>query len=131
VDPFAFILNFLNQFWIASRFVCSFCETMAGSFSMATTEEIKVTNNLINSGQNIKIRHWAEQKSSKNHPVLCDHIIFPFPFGNTGIPTTDHVAIVLGSPPPKPQAGKSLTGSPSSLFLLFYTWRPCPLFAQH
>jgi hypothetical protein len=28
---------FLNQFWIASRLVCSLCEAMAGSLSMATT----------------------------------------------------------------------------------------------
>jgi hypothetical protein len=33
----AFILHFLNQFWIASRLVCSFCEAMAGSLSVAST----------------------------------------------------------------------------------------------
>jgi hypothetical protein len=37
LDPFAFILHFLNQFWIASRLVCSLYEAMAGSLSMATT----------------------------------------------------------------------------------------------
>jgi hypothetical protein len=37
LHPLAFILHFLNQFWIASRFVCSFCETMAGSLSVAST----------------------------------------------------------------------------------------------
>jgi hypothetical protein len=33
----AFILHFLNQFWIASRLVCSFCEAMAGPPSVAST----------------------------------------------------------------------------------------------
>jgi hypothetical protein len=28
---------FLNQFWIASMSVCSFCKAMAGSLSMATS----------------------------------------------------------------------------------------------
>jgi hypothetical protein len=36
LDPLAFILHFLNQFWTASRSVCSFCEAMAGSLSTAT-----------------------------------------------------------------------------------------------
>jgi hypothetical protein len=35
-DSLPFILHFLNQFWIASRSVCSFCEAMAGSLSVAT-----------------------------------------------------------------------------------------------
>jgi hypothetical protein len=26
----------LNQFWVANRLICSFCEAMAGSLSMAT-----------------------------------------------------------------------------------------------
>jgi hypothetical protein len=33
----AFILHFLNQFWIASRLVCSLCAAMARSLSVATT----------------------------------------------------------------------------------------------
>jgi hypothetical protein len=37
LDSLAFILHFLNQSWIASRSVCSFCEAMAGLLSMATT----------------------------------------------------------------------------------------------
>jgi hypothetical protein len=38
LDVMAFILHFLNQFWISSsRLVCSFCEAMAGSLSVATT----------------------------------------------------------------------------------------------
>jgi hypothetical protein len=37
LDSLAFILHFLNQFWIASRSVCSFCEAMAGSLSLATS----------------------------------------------------------------------------------------------
>jgi hypothetical protein len=32
-----FILHFLNQFWIASRLVCSLCEAMARSLSVAIT----------------------------------------------------------------------------------------------
>jgi hypothetical protein len=37
LDSLAFILHFLNQSWIASRSVCSSCEAMAGSLSVATT----------------------------------------------------------------------------------------------
>jgi hypothetical protein len=37
LDSMNFILHLLNQFWVASRSVCSFCEAMAGSLSMATT----------------------------------------------------------------------------------------------
>jgi hypothetical protein len=40
VDPLgsvSFILNFLNQFWITSRLVCSLSEAMTGSLSMAST----------------------------------------------------------------------------------------------
>jgi hypothetical protein len=37
LDPLAFILHILNQFWIASRLVCSFYEAMAGSLSVANT----------------------------------------------------------------------------------------------
>jgi hypothetical protein len=47
LDPLAYILHFLNHLWNAARLVFSFCEAMAGSLSVATTEEIKVTNNLI------------------------------------------------------------------------------------
>jgi hypothetical protein len=36
-DPLTFILHSLNQFWIASSFVCSLCEAMAASLSMAST----------------------------------------------------------------------------------------------
>jgi hypothetical protein len=37
LDPLPLILNFLNQFCIASRLVCSLCEAMAGSLTVATT----------------------------------------------------------------------------------------------
>jgi hypothetical protein len=37
VTELAFILNFLNQFWIASSFLCSLCEAITGSLSVATT----------------------------------------------------------------------------------------------
>jgi hypothetical protein len=37
LDSLAFIRLFLNQFWITSRSVYSFCDAMAGSLSMATT----------------------------------------------------------------------------------------------
>jgi hypothetical protein len=36
LHPLAFILNFLNQCWIASRLVYSFCEAMSGSLSVAS-----------------------------------------------------------------------------------------------
>jgi hypothetical protein len=37
MDPLASVLHFLNQFWIAARLVCSFCEAMAGTLSVAST----------------------------------------------------------------------------------------------
>jgi hypothetical protein len=33
----SFYSPILNQFWIAARFVCSFCEAMVGSLSVAST----------------------------------------------------------------------------------------------
>jgi hypothetical protein len=38
LHPLAFILHFLNQFWIASRLVCSFCEAMAGTLSVVSAK---------------------------------------------------------------------------------------------
>jgi hypothetical protein len=37
LDSLAFILHFFNQFWIASGLMCSFCEAMPGSLSVANT----------------------------------------------------------------------------------------------
>jgi hypothetical protein len=37
LDPLAFILHFLSQFWFAARLVCNFCEAMAGLLSVAST----------------------------------------------------------------------------------------------
>jgi hypothetical protein len=37
LDPLAFILHFLNQFWIESSLVCGLCQAMAGSLSVGTT----------------------------------------------------------------------------------------------
>jgi hypothetical protein len=47
----AFILYFLNQSWIASRSVYSFCEAMAGSLSMATTAVSSAKFAVVNSGE--------------------------------------------------------------------------------
>jgi hypothetical protein len=43
LHPLAFILHILNQFWIASRLVCSFCEAMAGLQS--------ITSNVVSSAK--------------------------------------------------------------------------------
>jgi hypothetical protein len=40
MDPLASIFLFLNQVWIPARFVCSFCEAMAGSLSVASTAQL-------------------------------------------------------------------------------------------
>jgi hypothetical protein len=40
LDPLAFVLHFLNQFWIASRLVCSFCRAVAGSLSVDTRSAV-------------------------------------------------------------------------------------------
>jgi hypothetical protein len=51
LDSLAFILHYLNQFWIASRSVCSFCEAMAGSVSMATTAVSSAKVAMVDSGE--------------------------------------------------------------------------------
>jgi hypothetical protein len=51
LNPLAFILHFLNQFWIASRLVCSFCEAMARSLSVATTAASSAEAAVVNSGE--------------------------------------------------------------------------------
>jgi hypothetical protein len=51
LDPLAFILHFLNQFWIASRSVCSLCEAMAGSLPVATTAVSSVKAAVVDSGE--------------------------------------------------------------------------------
>jgi hypothetical protein len=51
LDSFAFILHFLNQFWIASRSICSFCEAMTGSLSMVTTAVSSAKVAVLDSGE--------------------------------------------------------------------------------
>jgi hypothetical protein len=51
LDSLAFILHFLNQSWIASRSVCSFCDAMAGSLSMATTAVSSANVAVVDSGE--------------------------------------------------------------------------------
>jgi hypothetical protein len=51
LDSLAFILHFLNQSWIASRSVCNFCETMAGSLSTATTAVSSAKDAVVDSGE--------------------------------------------------------------------------------
>jgi hypothetical protein len=41
LDPLAFILHFLNLFWIASRLVCSFCDAI---WDCTLTEDLPGTN---------------------------------------------------------------------------------------
>jgi hypothetical protein len=50
-DLLAFILHFLNQSWIASRLVCSLCESKAGSLSMASTAVWTAKVAVVESGQ--------------------------------------------------------------------------------
>jgi hypothetical protein len=51
LDLLACILHFLNQFWIASRSVFSFCKAMAGSLSMATTALSSAKVAVVDSGE--------------------------------------------------------------------------------
>jgi hypothetical protein len=51
LDPLAFILHFLNQYWIAVRLVCSFCEAMAGTLSKASTAVFSVKVSVVYSGE--------------------------------------------------------------------------------
>jgi hypothetical protein len=47
----SFYSSFLNQIWIAARLVCSFCEAMAGSMSMASTAVSSAKVAVIDSGE--------------------------------------------------------------------------------
>jgi hypothetical protein len=51
VHQLTFIHHFLNQFWIASRLVCSFCEAIAGSLSVASTAVSSAKFALVDSGE--------------------------------------------------------------------------------
>jgi hypothetical protein len=51
LDPLASILHFLNHFWIASRLVCSFCDAIAGSLSVASTAVSPAEVAVIDSGE--------------------------------------------------------------------------------
>jgi hypothetical protein len=63
LDSLAFILHFLNQIWIASRLVCSFCEAMAGSLSMTTTAVLSAKVGVVDSGE---VGRCAVYSSYKN-----------------------------------------------------------------
>jgi hypothetical protein len=51
LGSFVFILHFLNQFCVASRSVCSLCEAMAGSLSVATTATSSAKVAVVDSGE--------------------------------------------------------------------------------
>jgi hypothetical protein len=51
LDSFAFILHVSNKSWIASRSVCSFCEAMAGSLSIATIAVSSAKVAVVDSGE--------------------------------------------------------------------------------
>jgi hypothetical protein len=56
----AFILHFLNQFWIENRLVCSFCEAIAGSLSVASTAVSSANVAVVDSGE-----EWMEHSICK------------------------------------------------------------------
>jgi hypothetical protein len=51
LDPLAFILHFLNQFWIASRLVCSLYDAMAGSLLVAGAAVSSAKIAVVDSGE--------------------------------------------------------------------------------
>jgi hypothetical protein len=51
LDPLAFILHILNQFWASSRLVCSLCDAMVGSLSVASTAVSLAKVAVIDSGE--------------------------------------------------------------------------------
>jgi hypothetical protein len=54
VDRLGFVgfhFRYLNKFWIASRSVCSFCEAMAESLSLATTAVSSAKVAVVDSGE--------------------------------------------------------------------------------
>jgi hypothetical protein len=50
-DALALILHFLNQYWIAARLVCSFCDAMSGSLSVASTAASSAKIVVVDSGK--------------------------------------------------------------------------------
>jgi hypothetical protein len=51
LDPLAFILHLLNQFWIAVMFVCSSYEAVAGSLSVASSAVSSTKVTVVDSGE--------------------------------------------------------------------------------
>jgi hypothetical protein len=51
LDSLACTLHSLNQSWTASRSVCSFCEAMVGSLSIATTAVSSTKVAVVDSGE--------------------------------------------------------------------------------
>jgi hypothetical protein len=53
LDSLAFVLHFLNYeyFWITPRLVCSFCEAMAVSLSVASTAVSSAKVAVVDSGE--------------------------------------------------------------------------------
>jgi hypothetical protein len=64
---------FLNQFWIASRSVCSFCEAMAGSSSMVTTAVSSAKVAVVDSGEVVRSAVYSRYNNNPSTlPALTE-----------------------------------------------------------
>jgi hypothetical protein len=75
LNPLAFTLHSYNHFWIVARLVCSFCEAMAGSLSVASTAVSLAKVAMVDSGV---VGKFAVYNSYNSGPVghclgLCLH----------------------------------------------------------
>jgi hypothetical protein len=64
----ASILHFLNKFWIASRLICSFCEAMTGSLSVANTAVSSAKVAVVDSGEIVRSAVYSNYNSGPRTP---------------------------------------------------------------
>jgi hypothetical protein len=69
LDPLAFILHIhcLNKFWISAKLVCSFCEAMAGSLSVASTSGSSAKVAMVDSGEIGRFVVFSRYSSGLGH----------------------------------------------------------------
>jgi hypothetical protein len=72
IGPLAFVLNFLNHFCIASRLVCSSCEAIAGSLSVANTAVSSANVAIIDS---VEVCRSAGLQCIARVPVAPEHCL--------------------------------------------------------
>jgi hypothetical protein len=70
----SFISPFLNQFWISARLVCTFCEAMAGSLSVASTAVSLAKVAVVDSGEVGRSAVYIRYNNGpRTMPWVCPH----------------------------------------------------------